>query len=127
MGLPAKCPFASQVTQILEAPSVSVETSLIQGFEPFEHALPGFCTSPIALIIHVFRVQRMKETFHERIAPAVLSRTHARRQAVTGQQLAVPAGSVLSPTVRMMHHTRRQWVTAMVRAAIAVRRRPQRW
>ena len=97
--------------------------SVIQGFEPFEHVLPGFCTGPIALMIHVFRVQSMKETFHDHIVPAVLAPTHARRQTVTGQQIAVPAGGVLGPTVRMMHHAGHRWVTAMVSAAIAVRRR----
>ena len=56
----------------------------------------------------LFRFQRMKETFHDRIVPAVSPPTHGRRQSVTGQQLAVPDGGVLKPAVRMMHHTARR-------------------
>ena len=80
--------------------------SIIEHFDPFEHVLPGVFSCPIALMMHVFRFQRMEEAFHHGIVPAVPAPTHARRQAVTGQQLAVSGGGILGPTVRMMHPRR---------------------
>lgn len=38
-------------------------------FDPFEHVLPGFFAGPIALMMHVFRVQRMEDAFHHGIVP----------------------------------------------------------
>ncbi len=58
--------------------------SVIEYFDPFENVLPGFFSCPIALMMHVFRFQRMEETFHDRIVPAISAPTHARRQAVIG-------------------------------------------
>src|SRR5713101_154865 len=82
--------------------------SIREYFDPFEHVLPGFFACLITLLMHVFRLQRMTEAFNHGIVPAVPAPTHARRQAVTGQQLAVPGGGVLGPTVRMMHHAARR-------------------
>jgi len=93
--------------------------SIIEHFDPFEHVLPGVFSCPIALMMHVFRFQRMKEAFDDRIVPAVPTPTHARRQAVTGEQFAVPGGGVLGSTVRMMHHAGRRCSMAMVSAAVA--------
>ena len=59
--------------------------SIIEYFDPFENVLPGFFAGPIALMMHVFRFQRMKEAFNHGIVPAVPAPTHARRQAVPGQ------------------------------------------
>jgi hypothetical protein len=63
--------------------------SIIEYFDPFENVLPGFFAGPIALMMHVFCFQRMKEAFHHGIVPAVPTPTHARRQAVFGEQCAV--------------------------------------
>lgn len=52
--------------------------------------------------MHEFRFQRMAETFHHGIVLAVRAPTHARRQTMTSQQLAVRGDGVLGPTVRMM-------------------------
>ena len=78
--------------------------SIVEYFDPFENVLPGFLAGPIALMMHVFRFQRMEEAFHHGIVPAVPAPTHARRQAVFGEQCAVGGGGVLRPAVRMMHH-----------------------
>ena len=81
--------------------------SVIEYFDPFENVLPGFFTCPIALMMHVFRFERMKETFNHGI-PAGPAPTHARRQAVPGEQFAVLGGGILGPAVRMMHHAARR-------------------
>ncbi len=36
--------------------------SVIEYFDPFENVLPGFFASPIALMMHVFRFERVEET-----------------------------------------------------------------
>ena len=58
--------------------------SVIEYFDPFENVLPRVFACPIALMLHVFGFQRMKEAFDDRIVPAIPTPTHARRQAVTG-------------------------------------------
>ena len=82
--------------------------SIIEHVDSFEHVLPRVFACPIALMMHVFRFQRMKDTFHDRIVPAVSMPTHAHHQFVAGQQLAVPSGGVLKPAIRMMHHAARR-------------------
>ena len=72
--------------------------SIIEYFGTFENVLPGFFACPIALMMRVFRFQRMKEAFNHGIVPAVPAPTHAHRQAVADQQLAVPGGGVLGPS-----------------------------
>jgi hypothetical protein len=69
--------------------------SVIEYFDPFENVLSGFFSGPIVLMMHVFRFQRMEETFHDRIIPALPTPTHARCQAVIGEHLAIPRGGVL--------------------------------
>lgn len=76
--------------------------------DPFENVLPGFFAGPIALMMHVFRVQHMEEAFHHGIVPAVPAPIHTRRQAVLGEQFAVRGGGVLGSSVRMMHHAGRR-------------------
>ena len=103
--------------------------SVIEYFDPFENVLPGLFAGPIALMMHVFRFQRMEEAFHHGIVPAVPAPTHTRRQAVLGEQFAVRGGGVLGSSVRMMPHAVRRCrcSTAMVSAAVAtscVRRLP---
>ncbi len=93
--------------------------SVIEYFDPFENVLPGFFASPIALMMHVFRFERVGETFHDRIVPAIPTPTHARRQAVIGKQFARSGRGVLGPAVRMMHHAARRSSRAMVSAAVA--------
>ena len=82
--------------------------SVIEYLDPFKNVLPGFFAGPIPLMMHVFRFQRMEEAFHDGIVPAVSAPTHARCQAVLGQQFAVLGGGVLGPAVRMMHHAVRR-------------------
>ena len=72
--------------------------SIIEYVDPFKNVLPRVCSCPLALVMHVFRFQRMKETFDHGIIPAVPAPTHARRQAVSGQYRAVPGGGRLGPT-----------------------------
>ena len=54
-------------------------------FDPFENVLPGFFAGPIALMMHVFRFQRMEDAFPRGIVPAVPAPTHTRRRAVLGE------------------------------------------
>ena len=69
--------------------------SIVEHFDPFKNILSGLFSSEVAPMIHELRFQRMKEAFDHGIVPAVPTPTHARRQAVTGQQLAVQGGGVL--------------------------------
>lgn len=87
--------------------------------DPFEHVLPGFFAGPITRMMHVFRVQRMKEAVDDRMVPAVPAPTQAGRQAVTGPYLAVPGGGVLGSTVRLLPRAGRRCSRAMVSAAVA--------
>lgn len=68
--------------------------SVIEYFDPFENVMPAFFAGPIALMMHVFRFQRMKEAFDDRIVTAIPASTHAGCQVVTDQCLAVPGGGV---------------------------------
>jgi len=74
----------------------------------------GVLSCSIASMMHEFRSHRMAETFHHGIVLAVRAPTHARRQTMTGQQLAVRGGGVLGPTVRMYNTAGRWRSTAMV-------------
>ena len=82
--------------------------SIIEHLDPFKHILRSVLSCSIAPMMHEFRFQRVEETFHHGIAPAVRAPTHARRQTVTGQQLAVRGDGVLGPTVRMMQQAARR-------------------
>jgi hypothetical protein len=82
--------------------------SIVEHFDPFKNILPCLFSSEIASMIHELGFQRMKEAFDHGIVPAVPTPTRARRQAVTGQQLAVQSGGVLGPAVRMMQHAARR-------------------
>ena len=93
--------------------------SIVEHFDPFKNILPGLFSSTVASMIHELGFQRMKEAFDHGIVPAVPAATHARRQAVTGQQLAVQGRGVLGPAVRMMQHAARRCSTAMMSAAVA--------
>jgi hypothetical protein len=78
--------------------------SIVEHFDPFKNILPGLFPSEVAPMIHELRFQRMNEALDHGIVPAVPTPTHARRQAVPGQQLTVPGGGVLGASVRMMQH-----------------------
>jgi hypothetical protein len=58
--------------------------SVIEYFDPVEHVLSRVFACPIALMMPVFRFQRMEDTFHDRSVPAIPTPTPARRQAVIG-------------------------------------------
>ena len=93
--------------------------SIIEHFDPFKNILSGLFSCEVAPMKHELGFQRMKEAFDHGIVPAVPAATHARRQAVTGQQLAVQGRGVLGPAVRMMQHAARRCSTAMMSAAVA--------
>jgi hypothetical protein len=82
--------------------------SIIEHFDPFKNILPGLFPSAVAPMLHELGFQRMNEAFDHGIVPAVPPPTHARRQAVTGQHLAVQGGGVLCAAVRMMPHAARR-------------------
>src|SRR5437867_9581201 len=82
--------------------------SIIEYFDPFKNILPGLFPRDVAPMIHELGFQRMKEAFDHGIVPAVPTPTHARRQAVTGKQLAVQGGGVLGSSVRMMQYAIRR-------------------
>ena len=82
--------------------------SIIEHFDPFKIILPGRFSCAVAPMKHELGFQRMKDAFDDRIVPTVSTPTRARRQAVTGQQLAVPSGGELGPAVRMMDHAARR-------------------
>jgi hypothetical protein len=63
--------------------------SIVEYFDPFKNILPGLFSCEIAPMVYELGFQRMKEGFDHGIVPTVPAATHARRQAVRGQQLAV--------------------------------------
>ena len=78
--------------------------SIIEHFDPLKDILPGRVSGEIAPMKYELGFQRMKETFHHGIVPAVSPSTHAGGQAVFGEYCTVPRGGVLGPTIGMMHH-----------------------
>ena len=63
--------------------------SIVEHFDPFKIILSSLFSSEVAPMRHELRFQRMKEPFDHGIVPAVPTPTHARRQAVTGQQMGL--------------------------------------
>ena len=80
--------------------------SMIEHVDPFKNILPGLISCEIVPMKHTLGVQRLKEAFHHGIVPGIPAPTYARRQAVIGQQLAIPSGGVLGPAIGMMHPRR---------------------
>jgi hypothetical protein len=93
--------------------------SIIEHFEPLEDLLRSFCPCRISSMSHELRFQRMEEAFHDRIVPAIRAATHAHRDAMAGQELAVQESGILRSAIRVVQQSCRGLSpAAMVSASV---------
>lgn len=75
---------------------------VIKHFDPFENILARFFPAEIALMMHKFDFQGVKEAFYDGIVPAVSFATHRTVDAVPGEQTLVVSSRILNAAIRMM-------------------------
>jgi hypothetical protein len=95
---------------------------IIEHFEPLEDILLCFSPCQISSMRHQLRFQRMKEALDDGIIPAVPAATHAHRDTMAGQELAVQEGGILGSAVRVVQqssHRVSRRPSAMVSASVA--------
>jgi len=75
---------------------------IIEHFEPLEDVLLCFCPCHITSMRYQLRFQRMEKALDDGIIPAVSAATHAHRDAMAGQELAVQESGILRAAVRVV-------------------------